>query len=191
MRFNVQQNTLLPVAELSAARHRSNRPAERANAPRPPRYIALSYTWDPMLPLHELLINETMLNVGDMLWQAILELTRRPMLDAVKPPDTWWWIDQIRIDQAEGQMTVERQGQLNLMGDIYEQCSLVVVWLGPATHDSPLAIQLFNDLARLTLTIGYSELEAFVARTPMAVWTAVNTFFAERLWFTRAWIFQE
>jgi len=48
------------------------------------------------------------------------------------------WVDAICINQDD---PVERSAEVLEMGSIYRNAQQVVIWLGPASHDSDLALQ--------------------------------------------------
>ncbi|KAI4609182.1 hypothetical protein J4E83_008824 [Alternaria metachromatica] len=99
-----------------------------------PEYIALSYRWGPPSPLHDIFIGDQTLKIRDILNSCLLELREEL--------DTWLWIDQICIAQAD---TSERNHQVMMMSRIYSNSASVIIWLG----DVPLApswkTDRFND----------------------------------------------
>lgn len=56
------------------------------------------------------------------------------------------WADGICINQNDPQ---ERSHQVAMMADIYKSAMSVVVWLGPASHDSPLAFRLIQNISSI------------------------------------------
>ena len=59
------------------------------------------------------------------------------------------WIDAICINQAD---IVERNAQVSRMGDIFKMAESVIVWVGPSTEDSQLAVQTLHYLGRQVLS---------------------------------------
>jgi len=57
-------------------------------------------------------------------------------------------IDAICIDQMPN-AEAERSTQVALMRDVYSKARTVIIWLGEATPDSALAIQLLKDVVRV------------------------------------------
>jgi hypothetical protein len=55
------------------------------------------------------------------------------------------WIDAICIDQTE-EAEQERNQQLQIMGHIYSQAVKVIIWLGPSTPESRLALRYLRFL---------------------------------------------
>jgi len=95
-----------------------------------PKYRALSYRWGPPSPLHDIYIDNQKLKIRDVLNSCLLELR--------EDVDTWLWIDQICIAQAD---TKERNHQVGLMSRIYSNATSVIIWLG----DIPLAVPRKRD----------------------------------------------
>jgi len=124
-----------------------------------PEYIALSYRWGPPSPSHDIFIADQTLKIRDILHACLLELR--------EDVDTWLWIDQICIAQAN---TAERNHQVGMMSRIYSNATSVIVWLS----DIPLAplgkVDRFND-------------QQFDAASMIVL--------LENNYFTRLWIIQE
>ncbi|KAI1435777.1 heterokaryon incompatibility protein-domain-containing protein [Xylaria sp. CBS 124048] len=102
-----------------------------------PIYEALSYCWTPANPQHLIECNGSLFNIGENLNSALrhlrcVEIERR------------LWIDAICINQDD---LSEKGDQVLLMREIYRGSQCVLVWLGPATHDTGLA---FGTLLRLS-----------------------------------------
>jgi len=55
------------------------------------------------------------------------------------------WIDAISINQDD---VSERSQEVNKMGNIYSNASNVVVWLGPSSHNSSLAVETLKSIGR-------------------------------------------
>jgi len=99
-----------------------------------PEYIALSYRWGPPSPSHDIFIADQRLEIRDILYACLLELR--------EDVDTWLWIDQICIAQAD---TAERNHQVGMMSRIYSDATSVIVWLGDIPIASPEEVDRFND----------------------------------------------
>lgn len=89
-------------------------------------YEALSYTWGSPAPDpgKSILVNSEHFPVFENLFTALLRLrkTSKPRMI---------WIDAICINQSENQEAIrEREQQLLLMRQIYEQAQQVLIWLG-------------------------------------------------------------
>lgn len=111
------------------------------------------------------------------------------------------WIDAICINQDDD---VERSAEVLEMGSIYARAKQVIVWLGPSSEDSRLAI---ITLSRLGEGCSYdfqtgavclerdtwayfllNNSEALVSNAPS--WFAIKDLL-HREWFSRLWVYQE
>ena len=97
-----------------------------------PPYEALSYAWGDPTVIASILLCGTSSNITDNLHSALLHLRHEVL------PRTLW-IDAICIDQ---QNLVELGDQVQQMRLIYRTASGVLVWLGEASNDSDLAMDL-------------------------------------------------
>jgi Heterokaryon incompatibility protein (HET) len=110
------------------------------------------------------------------------------------------WIDAFCINQ--GNMR-ERSQQVTRMSDIYSRASRVIIWLGPESEDSVLAMDTLVDLGN---KVGRDvERTKFQSRTgELLDWTEWRTLLPytqaqieaicrlyDRPWFERLWIWQE
>ncbi|KAK0724614.1 heterokaryon incompatibility protein-domain-containing protein [Lasiosphaeris hirsuta] len=110
------------------------------------------------------------------------------------------WIDAICINQED---MAERNAQVQRMPHLYRLAYRVVVWLGPGSRQSKLAISTLRFLAEQVQVTRENHLVGM----PGAVeggwyhnnhdlpydgetWRAILRFF-QRLWFTRVWVVQE
>ncbi|CZT00745.1 hypothetical protein WAI453_009163 [Rhynchosporium graminicola] len=110
------------------------------------------------------------------------------------------WIDAICINQAD---TVERSAQVSRMRDIFSMASRVIVWVGPATQDSNVAMETLDYLGNQAV----STTERRRLPAPNAVektwfessvqlpyddstWEAIRNLL-KRPWFERLWVVQE
>ncbi|KAK4665340.1 hypothetical protein QC763_0061400 [Podospora pseudopauciseta] len=128
------------------------------------------------------------------------------------------WIDQLCIDQSN---PAEKSAQVSLMGKIYSAASQVLVWLGPASHNSDSVMQLWAavgqevrdmGIERYYTKEGWTLLHDIMSNTDpsdpetrqyQALLQKHAPDFAaqirdgsikswfERPWFTRAWVTQE
>jgi len=111
------------------------------------------------------------------------------------------WIDAICINQDD---LVERSAEVLEMGSIYGHAKEVIVWLGPSSEDSRLAIETLSKLAEGRWFnpedyCFYSEPDswaAFLEKTPEALVSNALSWFAmkdllHREWFSRLWVYQE
>ncbi|KAK0099370.1 hypothetical protein ONS96_008399 [Cadophora gregata f. sp. sojae] len=145
-----------------------------------PPYQALSYTWgSPVDPQHPIFLNGQTISVRKTLWLALKEFHTQP-----KPVIIW--IDALCINQAD---EVERNEQVAKMKTIYEQATLVVLWLGPSYENSHLAFDLMQEMydcrdnvQRIAHIFSHDETRQSVL--------ALSALFSRDYWM-RMWILQE
>lgn len=92
-----------------------------------PEYIALSYAWGSMKHKIPITVNETQLDIGESLWNALYCL-RDPLIPR------HIWTEAICIDQNS---LPEKAKQVPLMPLIYRRARKVVVWLGLHANVEP------------------------------------------------------
>ena len=160
-----------------------------------PEYEALSYTWGSPEHRADIFVNDSQsltLSVTSNLAIALrfLRYEDRPRT---------LWIDALCINQQD---LDERSAQVQRMGDIYSKASRVIVWLGPESQDSPMAIDCIETINRHIVVDWYRlEMHPISAEVHWADWeerlhfskaqhAAIGNFFA-RSWFQRLWIWQE
>lgn len=105
-----------------------------------PPYIALSYVWGSPLPVHTIMLNGKHFHIRQNLWYFLGNQRIQQ-----KYSDSYWWIDQMCIDQENNQ--IEKNHQVAMMGQIFGGASKTVVWLGvpekndpnPSTYSDPVA----------------------------------------------------
>lgn len=139
-----------------------------------PHYDALSYTWgvpgdNAPNPIY---ISQCPVVVSSNLHDA-LQILRPSNQD--KPRALW--IDALSINQADN---AEKAVQVSLMGTIYSKARCVLVWLGCASDDSPLAMKALSSLRKP------KDLQALSSEAN----SAIGKLFS-RAWFTRVWTIQE
>ena len=98
-------------------------------------YEAASYTWGDETQRRDILCNGHPLSITHDLEIALRHL-RSPASERVL------WIDQICINQSID----ERSAWVTLIGSIYRCALRVVVWLGPESETSDLAITFLHDI---------------------------------------------
>jgi hypothetical protein len=156
------------------------------------QYIALSYTWGDPTDTVPILLNGETFHIRKNLYLALWQFRLPPGHGSL-----FYWIDAICINQEDAE---ERNTQVRRMGRIYENAKEIYVWLGPAAHDSHLAIQKINTLGEyvkqqglktefdqddVSKILGPSE-SPFNGRP----WIALQRLL-ERPWWTRIWVVQE
>lgn len=136
-------------------------------------YTALSYTWGDPTPICHVSINKRTLKIGANLFAALLQLRDPEKVKTV-------WADAICIDQSNLE---ERSQQVSLMALIYQNASLVVVWLGEWSKNSRLAFEC------LKKSLEYKfDIEAIESSSEE--FKAIENLF-ERPWWERIWVLQE
>jgi hypothetical protein len=149
-------------------------------------YAALSYTWGQIAPSIPILVNGSVTLVSENLYLALLHLRKREV--------TTLWVDAICINQDD---LTERATQVCHMKDIYQNASIVFIWLG---ESNKLSEQAFEELYGLTLLVvqdnnGESAVPSrefdqdTMAQDPQK-WIAISDILY-RPWFRRMWIIQE
>jgi hypothetical protein len=78
-----------------------------------PRYSAISYTWQPVLPRQHIEIDGAKLSIGYNLWTFLMWLSANGQFE-------YLWADSISINQEDVE---EKNYQVSFMGDIYRQAS--------------------------------------------------------------------
>lgn len=159
-----------------------------------PRFEALSYTWGGTQGTHLIHhVDGSTLNIGQNLYNALQDLRM-----AFQPRVIW--IDAISINQNWEE---ERNQQVKRMRHIYSRASRVIVWLGPESQDSTLAMRTLEYLGQ---QIEYTK-SNFWMPAPFRkekdwwlpehrieysteIWDAIVQL-VQRPWFGRLWILQE
>jgi Heterokaryon incompatibility protein (HET) len=159
-----------------------------------PYYEALSYRWGDPIFSHPIICNGCILNITTSLHGALQRL-RHPSLSR------WLWADAICINQS-AEALEERDAQVRIMRDIYENAQQVNIWLGEAENNSYHAVYIIKQLARHRSTLeGWGRQDYWTKEQLQQVelhfgnyidkeWAAIQPFF-DRPWFRRIWTVQE
>jgi Heterokaryon incompatibility protein (HET) len=99
-----------------------------------PYYEALSYAWGTKLASRFILVDGKRLSVTENLFSALHHLRRKHCHRLL-------WVDAICIDQSNLE---ERSQQVQIMDNIYQNATNVIVWLGPSTPESKLALRYLD-----------------------------------------------
>ena len=179
----------------------------------PPAYDALSYSWgdepqdDPDLSadfLSSLLrafesgqkflqCNGQILLISINLYNALRRLRDKLV--------RYLWVDRVCIDQSN---VLERTEQVRLMGKIYSDARLVLVWLGEEDSHTIPAFALMEKISKLATVRAFPSLHTTTSKIlnadalqamglpsfPSADWESMHRLF-ERAWFQRSWVIQE
>lgn len=131
-----------------------------------PEYEALSYVWGSTSGSRDIVVNGTILSVTNNLFEALGYLR-----DAVCTRTLW--IDALCINQKDD---AEKNIQVAMMGRIYSQASIVLVWLMKSTLPG-----LLDDIASFS-----QNQERHFTEPPSWLPTL-----SDNDWWHRAWTFQE
>jgi len=188
------------------------------HAPRSSKYEALSYVWGPPERTDVALVRKPVKALSKLVRHVNrskrrehskpsatigitdnLAVALRHLRDPIK--SRILWVDAICINQDD---LAERSAEVLEMGSIYSRAEQVVVWLGPSSKDSRLAVETLKKLGdgiRCHVddhTISYktgswamrleSDSEALKFNQPS--WFAIRDLL-RREWFSRVWVFQE
>ncbi len=160
-----------------------------------PEFEAVSYTWgstcDP--------VNIFVGNIGRKTLPVTQNLAEALQYFRYQDKPRTLWIDAICVNQ---QNLKERSQQVKRMADIYPKAARVVVWLGPESDDSSLAMDCFDKIASKvkvdwptqTMSAITHDVHWVDRDTQLPLEThemlAINHLI-HRSWFERLWIWQE
>jgi hypothetical protein len=156
-----------------------------------PQYAALSYVWGDIKETAPITLNDTEVRVTTNLLAALQRLSQ-------KPRGTYFWIDALCINQRS---TEEKNYQVPLMRNIYQQAECVLMWLGKEADNSHLAMSMIETWGKTrmrkvileateTSKVAAAVLENIKDPFNKPSWTAMRYFF-ERPYWRRIWIVQE
>lgn len=149
-------------------------------------FNALSYTWGPSNALRTIRINGRQFDISENLWQFLYVAAQTHSIC-----NTWLWIDQICIHQSS---ISERNHQVGLMREIYQQASSVLIWLGPAGENSDLALKMIANgkvLAKVGVRSNWYDDNSGSPRIAEAPFWQPVLSLIQRPYFYRLWIVQE
>jgi hypothetical protein len=123
------------------------RPGAAGRIPRAQRtFKALSYTWGDVSKKVNITLNGHQFPVTENLFAALKNIrnANKAAIEASSVPVTsFWWIDAICINQDN---VLERNAQVGMMTRIYRKSYGVHIWLGEASEDSDLALELVDKI---------------------------------------------
>ena len=165
-----------------------------------PQYEALSYCWGDTFDKTEIQVNGCTVEVTRNLKDALQCLRRASGCRRL-------WVDALCINQSDD---AEKSIQVARMFQVYEQAACVLVWLGPSSDNSDLALQTLRSLGCVD---GEMEVEDMYRRSHAVtkLWIrprdssrlrnaltlsteekrAIENLFSYRKWWTRRWVIQE
>jgi hypothetical protein len=148
-----------------------------------PIYEALSYAWGKHTDSHHTIwIDNVAVLARDNLFQGLVSL-RRPKQDRML------WVDAACINQSDN---LEKGSQIHLMGRIYSQAEQVLVWIGPASNRSCVALRFVQEIyAKFLEQLPNYALNNFVINPDYdQKWDALAELCDRRYW-KRRWVIQE
>lgn len=167
-----------------------------------PEFEAVSYTWgsiDTLVDIEIVAANGSPLQppqtikVGPNLFTMLRYLRHQHISRSL-------WIDAICINQKD---FVERGEQVRRMNHIYAFATRVIVWLGEATEDSALALEMLEHIGKQLeytqdgyclpspdCTERFWYKDEYLGNLSNEVWTAIASL-TQRPYFERLWILQE
>lgn len=116
-------------------------------------YKSLSYTWGDTNDLEN--IRKVVLNEENFFITANLYTALQNLHPQFNREDALFWVDAVCINQLDDS---ERNRQVNLMCDIYEQATLVLIWLGPTFQNSHRAMETIKNLGERGVTLGFDRI---------------------------------
>ncbi|TVY64273.1 Heterokaryon incompatibility protein 6 OR allele [Lachnellula suecica] len=137
-----------------------------------PPYEALSYSWGDLSDVCAVPID---FNGFPKYISTNLEAALRVLRHQDKPRQLW--IDALCINQNDD---AEKSKQVAMMGAIFAQAQNVIIWLGPESADSNLAMSTISGLKSSSDFENVTE----------PAWDAIENLFS-RPWFSRIWVLQE
>ncbi|KAK0643852.1 heterokaryon incompatibility protein-domain-containing protein [Cercophora newfieldiana] len=127
-----------PWTALKSRFHPSN------SAGPPQHYHALSYVWGDPTPAATITINETPVQIGQSLHDALLAIREQT-------PHRVIWVDALCINQTDPH---EQSQQVQQMDVVYFCAAGVIAWLGPSSPATAAAFKALEEVLKLTGRIG-------------------------------------
>ncbi len=140
-------------------------------------FTALSYVWGPQTPVHDILVTDH--NVYG--WFSVRENLYNFLETRKNDNSTWFWVDQICIDQGKND---EKAHQVSQMANIYSAAD-VEVWLGTRFTGSDELVDLIvreGPNLQPKLIAGRQEVSALIPSF---------RHFANLPYWSRLWVIQE
>ncbi len=152
-------------------------------------YDALSYTWDDALQNESIILLHNRTGKEHKITKN-LEIALRHIRDTQAPGPIYLWIDSLSINQAD---LHEKNQQIRLMREIYQNARNVVVWLGDEDEDTVTAFHFITQLSE------NKHLSELTIHTTHDLWDVkdrsltMNSMveMVNRAWWKRMWTTQE
>ena len=150
-----------------------------------PAFFALSYVWGTEKPNESLKIEQSVLRITPSLSILLHQLE-------VSHDVRFLWVDQICINQLDNP---EKAVQVKIMRDIYVSARKVLLWLGPSTKGTDLAMDSIVPLDESIGVLPQSQFarDSISSRLPGQddpFWPGLVELYA-RPWYDRLWVLQE
>ncbi|KAH8586696.1 heterokaryon incompatibility protein-domain-containing protein [Bisporella sp. PMI_857] len=141
-------------------------------------FEAISYAWEGSSKYYDLITDAGIVLLTKSLYFALKRFRQKDEIRVL-------WADAVCINQEDD---LEKGKQVGIMSDIYSLATRTLVYLGEASDNSEMAINLLEEIAdtgkdRDALTLGLPP-----DRDPS--WKALRIFWG-RPWFRRVWVIQE
>lgn len=157
------------------------------------RFRAISYAWGSPELTQSIICNGQRLLVTSSVFELLSSTNILDLCDELPI-----WVDAVCINQRDD---AEKADQVSKMGDLYSLAEEVIVWLGPASFDSDLAMDAVRAVSEKKALIPQEDLQRFsideemvrkagLANTSEEARRALGSLF-NREWFQRLWVFQE
>lgn len=157
--------------------------------PNCPPYTTVSYTWGTEYHDQPISVNghpvRILSNIAPLLRMLHASLCKEFTHEA------WFWIDSICINQTD---LTERAAQVQLMGQIYRQAALTIVWLGEQSAETDQALDFLDLLADRRIELRRAVRKR-MKRVPEDLedhpgWKALEKLL-QNPWWRRVWTLQE
>ncbi len=157
------------------------------------RFRAISYAWGSPELTQSISCNGQRLLVTSSVFELLLSTVILNLCDELPI-----WVDAICINQRDD---AEKADQVSKMSAVYSLAEEVILWLGPASFDSDLAMDTIRAVSEKKALISEENLIRFsldegmvrkagLANTSEETRCALGSLF-DREWFQRLWVFQE
>jgi hypothetical protein len=152
-------------------------------------YTAVSYVWGDPSPYASIIVNGHKMNIAKNLTIFLRQLLsdeeehsdNRGRNERVYGAKTRLWIDALCLNQND---VKEKEQQVPLMADVYGRAPLTCIWIGPASENSGVAMDLVDGISDQDF-LNYQPDNPSWGR-----WVAHRKLF-EREWWWRVWTVQE
>jgi hypothetical protein len=141
-----------------------------------PNYHALSYTWGPVSPTFNILIDGENFEIRENLHSALLRL-RSTHSETV-------WDDAVCLNQDA---VPERNHQVKNIARLYEKALSTFIWLGDSIEADKLALKFLETVEQADNDSVIKFAESFTF--PLMQDSMLSVF--SKSWFKRAWVLQE